>query len=351
MPSPLDVKHDIAKQLGKKALAEHLLYSGQVVNRIERGGVVVQEQRRILDENDLVSYLLEQYAAFSQLIAEDADGFCKGKAIHETMYEHALSRHLMYGLIELGKIKAFADGDFRHLYRFIAFFVRYYYGCEIHAELLRKDGYAKGTGIDHGAYNDVVAACFALMRPDWAKCFFPKELGLVKKSHPTINRVAGLIVGLLHDNAAWKEKAYKDAQTFLEGKRAVSDRALVSYLRDLYDGDTGGMSENLEILMANYHKASWLKLPGGESAAISLFGYYLMGKIYLSEQDFAKLRRPAGPGWWDQYIDICLQKPIPAALSEPVVIFPEPLGFLNTAMRWIEQGPPAGAIRLSMDIK
>lgn len=351
MTYPPEIAPEIAKRLGKKLLAVHMEFSGTVHNRIERNGVVVQEQRNLYDENDLVAYMLEEYQNLSRYIAEGSHAFCKGKTIEETMYEHALPRHRMHVIVSLGLNKAFADGDFSHLYRFLAFFIRCCYGCAIHAELIRGEGYSKNTGIDHGTYEELVAACFALMRPDWAKRFFPVELGLVKKSHNTTNRIGSLVAALLHDNAAWKEKAYADGKKFLEGKRAIAERALVSYLCALYDADTETMSDNLETLMRNYRKASWLMMVGGECAPVQLFGYYLMGAFYLDKHDFAKVRRPAGTTWWDDYIDLCLQNPLPAALSEPAIIFPEPLDCFNTAVRWIEQGPPPGTVQLSMDIK
>lgn len=272
--------------------------------------------------------------------------FCKGKTIEETMYRYALTRGNSHVFVSLGLQKTFACGDFSRLYRYLALYVRSYYGCALHAGLLQGDGYAAGTGIDHGTYGDIVPVCFALMRPDWAKCFFPKELGPVKKSHPLDNHAGSLIIGLLHDEAVWKEQAYTKGRKFLEGKRGVAERALVSYLCNLYDGNTDGMSDDLATLMRSYRKATWLMMGSCEEAVVSLFGYYLMGKLYLDESEFAKVRRPSGPGWWDEYVDLCMQDPIPAAWSEPAFTFPEPLGFLNTAVRWIEQGPPPGTVRI-----
>ncbi|SHN52212.1 hypothetical protein [Desulfovibrio litoralis] len=348
MEKTIAFKDEYMKRFGKKYADIFKNFCGQVLNRIERDGVVIQEQKRVLDEADLIAYLLDEYNQWTQDLQAERYKKCKGRTVEDVMLSHALG-YTNHVFITLGEIKAFTSGDFNQIYRFLGLFTRYYYASNIHNELIHGGGYASGSGIDHGGYGDAVSACFALMRPDWAKCFYPKELGLIKKCHRDTNRIESLVAGILHDNDEWKEKAYKDAQIFLKGKRSVSVHAAISYLCNLYDADTSGMSSNLAVLMKNYHKTPWLTLPGGYSNVISLYGYYLMGKTYLSESDFAKVERPAGSGWWNEYIDVCLQNP-PTALDELPIIFPEPLGFLNEAMRWIEQGPPLGTVRLAMDI-
>jgi hypothetical protein len=75
-----------------------------------------------------------------------------------------------------------------------------------------------------------------------------------------------------------------------------------------------------------------------------------MGKLYLSARDFAGLRRPCGTGWRDEYVELCLQDSPHAELCEPPFVFPEPLELFNEALRWIEQGPPPGTIRLALDV-
>lgn len=344
-----EFKIDIARNLGPAIYKDFLGYIGEVQRQVEREGRVVQERRTAFTPAELTDFLLDEYALHAQNVTAGQLPYCKGKSIEEVFLKYGLPRYNAHVIYSVGIIQALADGDFRHLYRALLLYVRYYYASDIYPELMRNRGFAYGTGIDHSAYQHAVMVCFAIMRPDYAKRFYPKDLGLIKRSHATLKRLGSLIIALLHDDGQWKAQALKDARKYLEGKRQISERAVISYMINLYEGNAAGMSDDLQTLMDNYRKAGWLI--EGEGCRISLYGYYLMAKWYLPPEVFKQVRRPNGPGWWDAYIDLCLQNPLPSELDEPYIIFPKPLAFLNKAIGAIDLDPPPGSVVLSLDIK
>jgi hypothetical protein len=343
-------KAEIAERLGKRLLRSYYGYCGRVEEHIERNGTVIQEERRVFTPGEWMAYLLDRRELFIRLREEGHSAY-KDQPLEEVMLEYLCPRYDLPQVMMLGEILTFTTGDFSHLYRFLALCARLEYACDIHMELLRGRGYCKGSGTDHSTYRGGVSACFALLRPDWAKCFFPKALGPVRECHPFSKILGNLVIGLLHDEIAWKKEAFAAARRFLEGKRQISERAAVSCLCNLYEGDVQGMSEDLATLMANYRKTPWLMVPGGEVNAVSLHGLYMMGKLYLEPAAFARLKRPDGPGWWDAFCEVSLDDVRRPELCEPPFSFPEPLSCFNEAIRWIEQGPPPDAIRLDKNIR
>lgn len=345
MTDPSEFQLDVSGRLGKKLFTGYMKYCGTVQAYIEG----VQERRTVRSVEELQAWLAEEYVLQLEHIKDGSYAYCRDKSIEEVFLEYALPRWKTHVIYDIGTLKAFETGDFSYLYRALELYVRYYYAGDIYLELCRNKGFAAGTGTDHGTYQDAVMACFALLRPDYAKRFYPKELGLVRRSHPTLNRLGSLVMGLLHDHEAWKEKALKDARKFLQGKRQISERAVISYMANLYDGNAEGMSADLQTLMDNYRRAGWLVL--GEACTISLFGYYLMGKLYLDATTFKRVKRSQGPGWWDEYVDLVLAEPVSPKLKERFMLFTGPLNFLNKAVEAIDLEPPPGSVQISIDIK
>ncbi len=347
MPDVAEWKIDVAGRLGKRVFKDFMKYCGEVRRHKPLAG---EEQKVLRSIGELTTYLLDQYATYRQWVAEERYVFCKGRTAEELLLERVL-QYRWHVLTDLGLLQAFATGDFSHLYRGLMLCVRYYYASEIYLELLRGRGYSTDSGVDHGAYEELVLACFALKRPDWARRFFPKELGLVRRAHSTTKHLSNLIIGLLHEQEEWREKAAAAARAYLRGKRQVAERAAISCLLHIYEDDADGMSEDLQILMDTYRRATWLMgAAGGTANTVSLYSLYLMGGYYLSENAFLRVRRPSGPGWWNEYVDLCLWEPLPAGLDKPFVVFPEPLGFFNEALSSIDKEPPPGSVRLALDI-
>lgn len=283
-------KVDVAGRLGKRLLNDFMKYCGKVHN-YEKEPIVVQ------NTGDLIAYFLERYEQSRQWVAGKR-AFCKNRTAEEILLATTLQYQTSI-LTNLGLLQSFKTGDFSCMYRGLMLCVRYCYASQIYLELLHGRGYSPGSGIDHGAYEELVLGCFALMRPDLAKRFFPKELGLITRSHRTTNHVSSLIAGLLHDHREWKEKSVRNARAYLGGKRQVAERAAISCLLHIHEDDADGVSEDLQILLDNFRKATWLMGPtGGPVNTVSLYGLYLMGKYYMSGDAFLRVRRPSGPGWW-----------------------------------------------------
>lgn len=340
---------DVKENPGKRVYKNFLDYTAVPEAGIARGGEIIHEKRQAHCVQDFIDYLYEKYDHFAEKIKEDRLEYCKNKNLEELFLERALPRWYSHVIYDLGMVQTFATGDFRELYKALDLYVRYYYASEIYLELTRGEGFASGCGTDHGTYQNVVTACFALMRPDYARRFYPEKLGLIRRSHIFVNRLGSLTMALLYDNDEWKEKALKDAHKYLQAKRSTSERAVVSYMINLYEENADGMSENLQELMDNYRKAGWLMI--GEGCRLALYGYYLMAKFYLPENVFMRVKRPQGPGWWDEYIDMCLHGALPDMLDKPFIKFPGRLGFINEALRAIDKEPPEGSVIVAVDIK
>ena len=348
MPDTHEFKVNVAGNLGKKYYKEYMTHAFLLQSRIERNGQVIQEERAGYTPQDLMNYWVEKFYENAVWLRERPDNFNGGLNAEDLFIQHVISRIHVGRVYVNGTLNSFLTGDFSYLYRSLMMYVRCYYASDIYYETQRGKGFASGTGTDHGTYFDAVIACFALKRPDYARRFFPRELGLVTRSHVTLNRVGSLIVGLLYDDDAWKEKALQDARKYLQGKRQISESAVVSYLVGLYEGNTASMSENLQLLMDNYRKATWLVM--GDACRLSLYGFYLMAKLFLPENLFQQVQRPKGPGWWDEYVDLCLQNPLPASIDAPYITFPEPLDFMQEFLEAIDKGLEPESIILSLDI-
>lgn len=172
-------------------------------------------------------------------------------------------------------------------------YVRCYYGSDIYYETQRK-GFASGTGTDQGhRISMAVIACFALAnRPDYARRFFPRELGLVTRSHVTLNRVGSLIVGLLYDDDVWRKKCCRMLASICRKTPDKRECCCKLFGRTVWMATPPVWVKTCNWLADNYRKATWLVM--GDACRLSLYGFYLMAKLFLPENLFSRYSVPRG---------------------------------------------------------
>jgi hypothetical protein len=321
---------DGRKRRGKKRFDTFVaICNGEPVHK---GG---HKEDPLTTKEEVIAYLVRHYEWACRVTGENRFA---GRST-EDIFFRCLGYRILFK--PLGLILALRDGDFGHLYRATQAEARLEY-AKLYWELRNGEGFGSRSGVGHATYSIYVTYCLACKRPDLARRFYPRELGLVSGKIP-LSRLDNLIIGMMHDNGQWKKNALQDAKRWINGKRGVSQEAAVQYMIHLYENSAKGMSEMLALLMKLFHRTPWLI---GEESADALHAFYLTAKLYCDYEAFRQIKRPSGPGWWDEYVDLCLCDPMPADLDEPFIIFPEPIAFLNEALRFIEQPYPAAAFPL-----
>lgn len=156
------------------------------------------------------------------------------------------------------------------------------------------------SGGDHGSYAWDALYGYAANDDVYIDFVLPRSLSLSegKLLSPT---VTNCILALR--NPEFHDEAVESAERFLQKKRTNSERAIVGTMLSILKNDAASFSQHLQESVDCNRRTKWtlswglLKL-----MPIISYGMLAVGKRYLSEGQWAKVKLPENPLWWSEFV-------------------------------------------------
>lgn len=148
-------------------------------------------------------------------------------------------------------------------------------------------------GYNHEKNFHCMLECFACGNIAAMERILPPDLAKVKNCNlPFFPIAAHLLIGLWYGDAAVTEWAVPDAEQFLTKKKSsLLEKAMVSFLLDLVNGDMAKGSEDLLAVCKGYSRDQKYVL-GVRPFCTLAHGLYCLAQLLLPEETFRTLEMP-----------------------------------------------------------
>lgn len=125
----------------------------------------------------------------------------------------------------------------------------------------------------------------------------PHELGLSKNGYPFYIHAVNMFMGIWYGDDALIKKALPKAEKFVTSKKSQWERAVVSYLCNLYKRDVPAMESDLQLICDSYGKQSIDK----SKKLLCVNAYGLMMLAYLVYPDLKDMKLPENKNFSKEY--------------------------------------------------
>lgn len=188
-------------------------------------------------------------------------------------------------------------------------------------------GGENGVGYDHCFYFYQAVAAYACGAEHIIENIYPYELGLTENGYGFYVAGSNLVIAKYYNDQEMLKQALATADKFAKSRAAKWERTAIQFLLDILGGDFDAASDSLLNVCKGYSRMKEKPMQSIEDICIPAHGLYFIAKSWLTDEEFAKLKRPVHKAFLQDYVQWRMDNP--NITLKPYMVYPDEMDIFN----------------------